>query len=162
MRMFQPWKPMVACLVVGSILGVAAYPAQAQILDRLKGAAGMGQGADAPQAHSSGGGLGGTLGGAMGGGMPSVGSASGGNLAGVLQYCIRNNYLGGGGASTTESGLLGKLGGGTSRSSQFESGDRGELQTGQGSTFSLGGGGLKSKITQKVCDQILKHARSMI
>ena len=128
-----------------------AAPAHAQVLNSLKGAAGIGGG-------GGGGGL----------AMPQVGSASSGNIAGVLQYCMRNNYLGGGGAQSTESGLLGKLGGGATSSSQYESGSQGQLQTGGGRSFSLAGngdstgGGLKAKLTQKVCDQVLKHAKSLL
>ena len=93
--------------------------------------------------------------------MPSVGSASSGNIAGVLRYCVRNNYVSGG-ASSVESGLVGKLGGGATHSSQFASGDKGMLQTGNGQNVSLGGGGLKAQMTHKVCDQVLQHAKSLI
>ncbi len=133
-------------LVAVSGVTLAALPARSQLLDSLKGAAGSG---------SSGSGLGGMA-------MPSVGSASTGNLAGVLQYCVRNNYLGGNGASSVESGLVGKLGPGATRSSQYSEGDQGTLQTGGGQTMSLGGTGLKAKLTQKVCAQVLQHARSLM
>ena len=39
--------------------------------------------------------LGGGKGGAVGG-LPSLDQASPSNIAGVLQYCVKNNYLGGG------------------------------------------------------------------
>ena len=143
---------MRALIMAAAVLAPVAggVPAHAQLLNSLKGASGMG------------GGLGGMS-------MPSVGSASSGNIAGVLQYCMKNNYLGSGSnAGTTESSLLGKLGHGTTSSSQYESGSQGQLQTGNGQTMSLdagggsGGGGLKAKLTQKVCDQVLQHAKSML
>ena len=130
-------------LVLACGWAAGATPAQAQLLDSLKG---------------GGSGMGGGLGGMS---MPQVGSAGSGNIAGVLKYCMRNNYVGGGAAST-ENGLLGKLGSGATSSSQYEAGNQGTLQTGQGGNFSLGGGGLKAKLTQKVCDQVLSHAKSLI
>ncbi len=137
----------MALVASGGVI-LLALPARSQLLDGLKGAAGSG----------SGGGLGG-LGGLS---MPSVGSASTSNLAGVLGYCVRNNYLGGTGAPSVESGLVGKLGPGATRSSQFTEGEQGTLQTGGGRTTSLGGTGLKAKLTQKVCGQVLQHARSLM
>jgi hypothetical protein len=62
-------------------------PAEAQGLDKLKGMMG-------------------------GGSSSSLSSATTGNAAGVLQFCLKNNYLGNdGGASTVKDKLLGKLGG---------------------------------------------------
>ncbi len=139
-------------LAAATGVALCTAPARAQLLDNLRGAAGSGSGG-AP------GGLGSGLGGLS---MPSVGSASTGNLAGVLQYCVRNNYLGGTGASSVESGLVGKLGPGATSGSQFTAGDQGTLQTGAGQSTSLGGSGLKAKLTQKVCSQVLQHARSLM
>ncbi len=138
----RPWM-IATMLVAATDIALFAAPARAQLLNSLQGAAGSGSG----------------LGGVS---MPSVGSASAGNLAGVLRYCVRNNYLGGTGASSVESGLVGKLGPGATRSSQFTAGDQGTLQTGGGQSMSLGGGGLKAKLTQKVCGQVLQHARSLM
>ena len=135
---------IVAAAVAAALASGA--PAHAQMLKSLKSASGIG------------GGMGGMS-------MPSLGSASSGNIAGVLQYCIKNNYLGSGNAATTEGSLLGKLGQGTVNSSQYQSGSQGQLQTGNNQTMSLGAGGvggLKAKLTQKVCDQVLKHAKSML
>ncbi|WP_366523570.1 DUF2501 domain-containing protein [Acidocella sp.] len=36
------------------------------------------------------------------------------------------------------------------------------LDTGNGNTMSLGGSGLKAQLTQKICDQVLQHAQSML
>ena len=139
---------IVAAAVAAALASGA--PAHAQMLKSLRSASGIG------------GGIGGGMGGMS---MPSLGSASSGNIAGVLQYCIKNNYLGSGNAATTEGSLLGKLGQGTVNSSQYQSGSQGQLQTGNNQTMSLGAGGvggLKAKLTQKVCDQVLKHAKSML
>jgi hypothetical protein len=109
---------------------------QAQLLDQLKGAAG-------------------------GGGMPSVGQARPGNMAGVLQYCIQNKYVGGGGAASVKESLLGKVTG-RSNDSGYRDGSSGLLQTGEGQRYSLGGDGIKAQITQKLCDQVLQHAKSLL
>ena len=130
-----------------------AAPAWAQLLNQLPGNLGQG-----------GGGAAGMLGGM--GGLPSVDQASPSNVAGVLQFCIKNNYLSGGGARSVGSSLLSKVGGGHGDSG-FASGASGALQTGHGSTFDLaggggGGGGLKAQATHKVCDLVLQHAKSLL
>ncbi len=154
----RKWITAAIVVALPAASGLVGVPARAQPLDSLQKALGTGN-----SSGSAGSGMSSGLGSKLGGmSMPSVGSASSGNIAGLLRYCVRNNYLSGSGASSAESGLVGKLGGGATRSSQFESGDKGVLQTGNGQNVSLGGGGLKAQMTQKVCDQVLKHAKSLI
>ena len=145
--------PRHATVVLSIFLLSSAAPVQAQLLDQLKGAAGNQQGG------SSGGMLGG-----LGGGMPSVGQASTSNTAGVLQYCIQNKYVGSGGASSVKDSLMSKMTGSgeTTNDSGYKAGSSGLLQTGNGQNFSLGGGGVKAQVTQKVCDQVLQHAKSLL
>jgi hypothetical protein len=103
--------------------------------------------------------------GALGGGqLPAVDQASTGNLAGVLQYCVKNNYLGGTDVSSVEQSLPGKAGGsGTVQKDQgFMSGSNGLLETGGGEGFSLGGDGLQKTVTDQVCDLVLEHAQSLL
>jgi hypothetical protein len=131
---------------LATALILAAVPvsmARAQLMDQLK---------------SAGSGL---LGGAVGGGIPSVTQASPGNLAGVLQYCVQNNYMSSGSVSSVKDSLLSKVTGGGSNSS-FQAGSGGLLETGNGQNFSLGGGGLKQEIVQQVCNQVLAHAKSLL
>jgi Protein of unknown function (DUF2501) len=112
--------------------------------------------------------LSGALGGAKGGtealgGMRSLDQASPSNVAGMLQYCVKNNYLGGSDKATGSS-LVGKFTGsgqGT-KDSGFQAGSKGFLDTGGGETFGLGGSGLEAKITDQVCDMILKDAQSLL
>lgn len=149
----------------------------------------------------------GKLGGLLSGGGSSMKSGSMGNVAGLLQYCVKNNYLGGdSGASGIKDQLLGKLGGGSAGSSGssdkssstsdmlggllggkkkaaapsgdatsdpgYLSGAKGILQTGSGKPIDLsslgggssggGGGDLKSQLTHKVCDTVLKQGKSFI
>ena len=146
-------RRIAATLAIGCA-GAALLPAggQAQFLNQLENAVGAGQGGGAAPG-------GGALGG-LGSALPSVDKASPTNLAGLIQYCIQNNYLGGGAASVKNS-LLGRAPGGAS-DSQFKAGSNGLLQTGQGQNFGLGGGGLKAQVTQKVCDLVLQHAKSLL
>ena len=114
------------------------------------------------------GGLGNKLGGMMPG--SSMQSGSMGNVAGLLQYCVKNNYLGGAsGASGIQNQLLGKMQGQSSapptNDPGYMSGAKGILQGGNGKTMdlsSVGGGSsdMKSKITTKVCDSVLKQGKS--
>jgi len=116
-----------------------------------------------PNGNAPGGGLGnlGGLGGALG--SQSVTSSSTGNVAGLLQYCIQNNYLSANSAGSVKDSLLGKLPGGSNTSdSGFQQGSSGILTTGNGSKLDLGGGGLKAEATRQVCDKILNQAKSML
>ena len=123
--------------VVGGLLIVASSSTtQAQLLDQLKGAV-------------------------TGSSMPSVGEASPSNTAGVLQYCIQNKYVGSGGASSIKDSLLSKVPG-QSKDSGYQQGSNGVLQTGSGQNFSLSGDGIKAQITQKICEQVLQHAKSLL
>lgn len=110
----------------------------------------------------------GNLGGKLGGMLPGGGgSGSMGNVAGILQYCVKNNYLGGdSGAAGVASKLLGKTEGGASNS-DYSSGADGILKGKDGSTTNLGsmGGGnsdMKSKLTTKACDVVLKQGKSFL
>lgn len=111
------------------------------------------------------GGLGGKLGDMLGGNNMSSGSI--GNVAGLLQYCVKNNYLGGdSGASGLAGKLLGKTDGGASNA-DYQSGLSGILKGNNGKTTDLsnvGGGNsdLKSKITTKACDIVLKQGQKFL
>ena len=111
------------------------------------------------------GGLGGNALGGLGGGLPSVTQAGPANTAGVLQYCVQNNYLSDGVAGPAKNALLSQTPG-SGQSSDFQKGSNGLLQTGNGQSFNLGGSGdtgsVKSEITHKVCDMVLQHAKSLL
>jgi hypothetical protein len=116
----------------------------------------------------------GALGSKLGGMVPggSMTSGSMGNVAGLLQYCVKNNYLGGAsGASGIENQLMGKMGGGSSPAAtsgaDYTSGAKGILQSSDGKSMdlsSVGGGSsdMKTKITTKVCDTVLKQGKSYL
>jgi hypothetical protein len=113
------------------------------------------------------GGLGSKMGGMMPGGG-SMTSGSMGNVAGLMGYCIKNNYLGGSsGASGIQSQLMGKMGGHGDSDPGYQSGSNGILQSSDGKSMdlnSVGGGSsdMKSKITGKVCDTVLKQGKSFL
>ena len=135
-------------------LGLLLIPhgaADAQLMDQLKGAVGSGQ-------------SGGSSGGLGSGALPSVGQASPGNTAGVLQYCVKNNYVSGGSAASVKDSLMSKVtgSGGGANDSGLQAGNKGVLNTGNGQSYSLGGGGIKAQVTQKICDQVLQHAKSLL
>ncbi|MBR8384014.1 DUF2501 domain-containing protein [Burkholderia cenocepacia] len=150
--------------VAGALIGLLApfSVAHAQLGDVLKQVGGGGD-----SGGSAGGALG-NLGGALtGGGGASLMPGSTGNVAGLLQFCIQNNYLGGatgGGAASVKDALIGKLGGNASASSDsgYTSGASGILDAGNGSKLDLSGGGLKQQVTKQICDKVLTQAKSLL
>jgi len=110
----------------------------------------------------SSGGLGnlGGLGGALSG--QSITSGSAGNVAGLLEFCIKNNYLGGNQAAAVKNSLMSKLGGSAASDSAYGSGAKGILSSSDGSQIDLSGGGLKDKVTRQVCDQVLAQGKSLL
>lgn len=103
----------------------------------------------------------GALGGALSG--QSLSSGSVGNVAGVLEFCIRNNYLGGDGPASVKDKLMGKLPGGSSTSDKdYQSGAKGLLRSSNGQQLDLSGGGLKAEATKRVCDTVLSQGKSML
>jgi len=94
--------------------------------------------------------------------LQSLSSSSSGNVAGILEFCIKNNYLGGG-ASSVKDSLMSKLPGGSSSSDRgYTDGAKGILNTGNGNQLNLSGGGLKEQMTKQVCDKILAQGKSML
>ncbi len=134
--------------------GVSAN-AESKLLDQLKNQMGGGTATSA----GNGGGGGGGLAESLGFSMPAIGSNTVGNAAGVLQYCIKNNYLGGDAASVKDK-LLAKVTGQKQQQSGFASGAKGLLKGGDGQTlnFKL----LSSKVKEKGCDYVLKNATRLL
>jgi hypothetical protein len=94
--------------------------------------------------------------------MPMT-SGSVGNVAGLLQYCITNNYLGGDDPAAIKDKLLGKLpGGGQSRDPGYSDGMKGLLHGSNGESMDLGSGALKAQIAKRVCDAVLSQAKTFL
>lgn len=90
-------------------------------------------------------------------------SGSMGNVAGLLQYCISNNYLSGEGASAVKDQLMGKLPGGNQAQDRgYSDGQKGLLHGSNGNLLDLGGGGLTAEVTKKACDTVLAQAKSFL
>ena len=115
------------------------------------------QGASAQSLPSLGKGLESGAAGLMGQGLPNVASAGAANTTGMLGYCIKQKYLNNASAGSVLSRLSGRSGIGSSP--DYAAGQRGQLQTGNG-TFSLSG--VQDQVKGKICDMVLDHAKSLL
>ena len=97
-------------------------------------------------------------------GMPSLQSAGSANVTGVLQYCINNNYLGGGSSAGIAGKLTSLLGGQqqAEASPDYQSGLKGILGGNGGDQLDLSSGGLKGKVVETVCDKVLEYGKSLL
>jgi len=91
--------------------------------------------------------------------MPSLGGNTVGNAAGVLQYCVQNNVLGGD-AGGLKDKLMGKITGQPAQESGFQSGLTGMLQGGDGKSLNLQS--LSAPLKKTACDYVLKNATSLL
>ncbi len=155
-------------VLAGSVLLMSmAGPAMSSgLLDSIKSQASesLGGGQAASSASSSSSALGGV--GALGStlGLPSIGSSTASNAAGVLQYCIKNNYLDASGAASVKDKLLDKLNlGGTQAQQQdtsYQQGLTGLLSGSDGSSLNLES--IKGNLKEKACDYVLENASSLL
>lgn len=107
--------------------------------------------------------------------VSSLASGSAGNAAGVIEYCMKNNFLGGD-ASGVKDQLVGKLGGEEKAKADpgYTEGLKGMVAGGDGKgtdLSSLGGGGdaaggalgdMKGKLTKQACSAVLDNAKSLL
>lgn len=139
-----------------SILAAAALlaaahtaPAQNQMLDALKnGIGGANSESGAALAKS------------MGVSMPAIGSSTMGNAAGVLQYCMKNNYLSASAAGGVKDKLLGMVTGDKAQQTGFANGSNGLLQGTDGGSLNLKSVG--GKLKTKACDYLLENAKTLV
>ena len=147
---------------VCAALGGAGLAANASGLgDAVKGQLGSGGGASSSA-------LGGALGGgdasalsSLGGGLMGSGTAS--NAAGVITYCMKNNYLNADKAAQVKDQLMGKMGLGQKEEPKDEgytSGLSGMIKGSDGKSFSLDS--VKGKAKEKACDFVLDNAKSLL
>lgn len=146
-------RPLLHCAGGALLLAASMTTAQATgLLDNLKGAA----------ASQFGGGQGSGSSSLLGGlGLPSIGSGTASNAAGVLQYCVERKYLSGG-AEGVKNALLGKLGiaGKEEQDPGYKNGVAGLLQGSDGKSFDLGR--VQEQLKDKACDYVLDNAKSLI
>jgi hypothetical protein len=103
----------------------------------------------------------GNMGSALSGKSPSAGST--GNVVGLLEFCIKNKYLGGTDASSVKDKLMGKLPGGSGSSDTgYKDGEKGLLKSSDGKQLDLSGGGLQAQVSKQVCDQVLSQGKSLL
>lgn len=156
---------LFAALTAGSIGAHASG-----LGDALRGQ--LGGGAAESSAGSSG--LGGMLGAGAGGagdssalsalglgGLASSGTAS--NAAGVITYCMKNNYLNANKAAQVKDQLLGKLGLGQKEEPKdqgYQNGLLGMVTGSDGKSFSLDK--IKGNLKEKACDFVLDNAKSLL
>jgi hypothetical protein len=90
-------------------------------------------------------------------------SGSMSNVAGLLHYCIYNNFLGGQEATSVKDRLTGKLPeGGLNEDRGYSDGQKGLLHGANGNLLDLHGGGLSAGITKKACDTVLAQGKSFL
>jgi hypothetical protein len=92
--------------------------------------------------------------------MPSIGQGTIGNAAGVLQYCVKNNYLSADAAGGLKDKLLGMVTGQKQQQAGYASGAKGLLMGDDGKSFNLKA--VSGKLKTKACDYVLKNASSLL
>lgn len=96
-------------------------------------------------------------------GLKSVASSSSGNVAGVLEYCVKHNYLNADGATAVKNALIDKLPGKSASSdSGYSDGANGILTGSGGQRIDLSGSALKDKATKQVCNSVLSQGKSLL
>lgn len=100
-------------------------------------------------------------------GLPSLFGGSAGNVAGVLQYCVQNNYLNkvNEQANTLKGGLLSMAGlqndpAPQASNSNYASGLAGILMGGEGERFDLSS--IQANLKEKACNYVLEQAPSLL
>ena len=165
-------KKFALSTLVCAALAAGAFSAHASGLgDALRGQ--LGGATESSSSSSSG--LGSMLGGggssagaggsalsALGlGGLTGSGTAS--NAAGVITYCMKNNYLNADKAAQVKDQLLGKLGLGQKeepKDTGYQNGLMGMVTGSDGKSFNLDK--VKSSVKEKACDFVLNNAKSLI
>ncbi|ODT79825.1 MAG: hypothetical protein ABS69_06945 [Nitrosomonadales bacterium SCN 54-20] len=98
--------------------------------------------------------------------MSSITSGSAGNAAGIIEYCMKNNYLGGDNASSVRDQLMGKITGSGDQPAQnnpdYINGAQGIVSGSTGQNVNLSMAGMKASAVKKVCETILEQGQSML
>jgi len=162
-------KKFALSTLICAALAAGAVSAHASGLgDALRGQLGGGGAAESSGSP----GLGGLLGGGAGGGSSALsalglggltGSGTASNAAGVLTYCMKNNYLNADKAAQVKNQLLGKMGLGQKEEPKDEgylSGLSGMVTGSGGKSFSLDK--VKGDLKEKACDYVLDNAKSLL
>lgn len=160
-------KITVATALLSTTLALIALPAQAGLGDTLRDSASKLGGGTSAASESSGSGLGSLVGGAGGsagglgglgalGGMAGSGTAS--NAAGVITYCMKNNYLNANKAAQVKDQLLGKKE--EPKDQGYKDGLMGVIKGDGGKSFNMDK--IKGDLKEKACDMVLDNAKSFL
>lgn len=95
----------------------------------------------------------------IGNSLPAIGAGTAGNAAGVIQYCVKNNYLNAASANGIKDKLLGMVTGQKPQQTGYANGAKGLLMGSDGQSLNLKG--LSGKLKEKACDYVLKNASSL-
>ncbi len=149
---------LMAAAVTGMVLSAPAVSADMLSGFKNQAAERLGGGGSAGAAGLGGLGLGSAL------GLTSIGGGATSNVAGVLQYCVKNNYLNAANVDNVKSQLLGKLGMESQAEQQqdagYQNGLAGMLSGSDGSSFDLNK--IKGDLKEKACDYVLENATSLL
>jgi hypothetical protein len=100
------------------------------------------------------------------GSLSSITSGSTGNATGIIEYCMKNNYLSGDSASSVKDQLMGKITGSGDQSPQSESdyikGSQGIVSGSDGQSVDLSMTGMKGAAVKKACETILEQGKAML
>lgn len=146
-------------LLAAAALGMAlSAPASADIMGGLKSQATESLGAGLGGGSSGLSGLGASM------GLPSIGSGAASNVAGILEYCLKNKYLKAANADNIKGQLMGKLGMDSPAKQQqdagYQQGLTGMLSGSDGSSFDISK--VKDDLKEKACDYVLDNASSLL
>ena len=139
-------KKIAISTLLACLCGLGAGAHAAGLADALKSQVGGGSGSSSALSMA---------------GLTSSGTA--GNAAGVITYCMKNNYLNADKAAQVKNQLLGKMGLGQKEEPKDEgylSGLSGVVTGSGGQTFSLDK--VKGKAKEKACDFVLDNAKSLL
>ncbi|MBS0428897.1 MAG: DUF2501 domain-containing protein [Proteobacteria bacterium] len=95
----------------------------------------------------------------IGNSLPAIGASTAGNAAGVIQYCVKNNYLNAASANGIKDKLLGMVTGQKPQQTGYANGAKGLLMGSDGQSLNLKG--LSGKLKEKACDYVLKNATKL-
>ena len=147
MNIFRRYPLLLSC---GIGFAVFSGALAAQGIDQLKDITGSGLGGAASSLGS----------------LSSIKTGSAGNAAGIIEYCMKNNYLSGDSASSVRDQLMGKITSSGDQPAQsnpdYINGSRGIVSGSAGQNVDLSMAGMKASAVKKVCETILEQGRSML
>ncbi|MDR6858106.1 DUF2501 domain-containing protein [Variovorax guangxiensis] len=154
--------PLVAfALLVIAMSTLAQNQTLNMFKDKLnKSNATSGTGSGAAEGAGGAAGTGAALASGLGLSMPKIGSSTMGNAAGVLQYCIKNNYLSADAANSVKDKLLSTVTGQKPQQTGYANGAKGLLQGSDGKSLNLKN--ISGQLKTKACDYVLANAKSLV